>query len=182
MADINKTVDKTSGDGTSIDYDSQSPLPYWIINVPESQRPTECPEFLLDISDRNKEIINLPQDEYDILSWPEVQDLISKWPRLCLWEYVADGYRCQETNQIDKFRRSPLDHRKYLEYMFGLKKKYGSVMDFVRDERVEWTDLEPRGKAFENPGTANCVFVTTSFPRQKFPITPIKMAFLQWME
>lgn len=78
MADISKTVDRTSGDGTQIDCNPQSPIPYWIINVPESQRPTECPEFLLDISDRNKEIINLPQDEYNILSWPEVQDLISE--------------------------------------------------------------------------------------------------------
>lgn len=35
--------------------------------------------------------------------------------------------------------------------MFGLKKGFGSVMDFVRDERLKWTDMKPRAKAFEDP-------------------------------
>ena len=57
-----------------------------------------------------------------------------------------------ETNQIDKFCRSPTNHRRYMEYMYNLKKDYGSVMDFVRDERVKWTDLKPKAAAFEDPG------------------------------
>lgn len=55
-------------------------------------------------------------------------------------------------NQIDKFSRSPVDHRRYMEYMFGLKKDHGSVMDFVRDKRLKWTDVKPKAAAFENPG------------------------------
>ncbi len=36
--------------------------------------------------------------------------------------------------------------------MARLKKEHGSVMEFVRDERLKWTDLEAKGKAFEDPG------------------------------
>jgi hypothetical protein len=66
---------------------------------------------------------------------------------------LSDLYYKIETNQIDKFGRAPLDHRRYLEYMFGLKKEHGSVMDFVRYERLKWTDMKPRAKAFEDPGS-----------------------------
>lgn len=36
--------------------------------------------------------------------------------------------------------------------MARLKGEHGSVMDYVRDRRLEWTDLEARGGAFEDPG------------------------------
>ena len=39
--------------------------------------------------------------------------------------------------------------------MFNLKKEYGSVMDFVRDERLRWTEMKPKAAAFQNPG--NCM-------------------------
>ncbi len=44
------------------------------------------------------------------------------------------------------------DHRNYLCYMARLKREHGSVMEFVRDQRLKWTDLEAKGKAFEDPG------------------------------
>ena len=133
-------------------------LPYWLMNVPQDKRPTNCPDFLLDISDRNKELIDRPEDEYHILAWPEVQDLISMYSQLIpptkseifLQSREADGRL--GNNQIDKFSRSPTNHRRYLEYMFNLKKDYGSVMDFVRDERLKWTDLKPKAAAFQDPG------------------------------
>lgn len=36
--------------------------------------------------------------------------------------------------------------------MARLKKEHGSVMDYVRDQRLKWTDLEAKGRAFEDPG------------------------------
>ncbi len=38
--------------------------------------------------------------------------------------------------------------------MFELKKRYGSVMDFVRDERLKWTDLVPKALPFKDPGNS----------------------------
>ena len=109
------------------------PLPYWLLNVPESQWPSQCPAFLTDLSPRNLEIINFPEPEFQRLTWPEVQATI-------------------RANHIDDFRRAPLDHRNYLCYMARLKKEHGSVMDYVQHQRLKWTDLEAKGSAFEDPG------------------------------
>ena len=109
------------------------PLPYWLLNVPESQWPSKCPAFLTDISPRNLEIIDFPEGDFQRLTWPEVRQTI-------------------KANRIDEFRRTPLDHRNYLCSMARLKKEYGSVMDYVRDQRLKWTDLDAKGAAFEDPG------------------------------
>ena len=69
--------------------DGQRPLPYWLLNVPESQWPSQCPAFLTDISPRNLDIINVPSDEFQLLSWAEVQETI-------------------RANRIQEFRRAPL--------------------------------------------------------------------------
>lgn len=45
-----------------------------------------------------------------------------------------------------------LDHRNYLCYMARLKKEHGSVMEYVRDRRLGWTDLEAKGEAFQDAG------------------------------
>lgn len=60
------------------------------------------------------------------------------------------------TNDIGKFQRLPSDLRRYLEYMFYLKQKYGSIMDFVVSERLHWDQeggLKARGQPFECDGT-----------------------------
>lgn len=53
-----------------------SQIPYWHVNVPVEKREEVCPDFLLEISDRNKEIILAPADEYHYLTWDEVKRLI----------------------------------------------------------------------------------------------------------
>jgi hypothetical protein len=41
-----------------------------------------------------------------------------------------------------------------LGYNAKLKKEYGSVMNFVLEERLRWTDLTPKNPAaFSDPGT-----------------------------
>jgi Protein of unknown function (DUF3605) len=58
-----------------------------------------------------------------------------------------------ESNRIDLFHRVPTDLRRYLEYMAELEKSYGSVMKFVIQERLRWTDLTPQsGVPFGNSG------------------------------
>ena len=55
------------------------PLPYWLINIPQSQWPASCPGFLRDISSRDKAMISIPESEFHRLSWPEVQELVSMY-------------------------------------------------------------------------------------------------------
>ena len=59
------------------------------------------------------------------------------------------------TNKLDGFSRSPLDHRRYLEWSWNTKNKYESVMEFVRTQRVQWPkDIKPKSpdKPFQEPG------------------------------
>ena len=58
-----------------------------------------------------------------------------------------------EDNRIDLLLRTPSDLRRYLEYMAGLEKEYGSVINFVIKERLRWADLTPQGEVpFSNSG------------------------------
>lgn len=116
------------------------PFPYWLVNVPKSQWPAECPDFLRDISERDKAMISIPASEFHRLTWPEVQEIV-------------------KTNKIDKFQRSPLDQRRYKEFVYGLDEQYGSVTDFVREERLEWNDIEQSGAApFQDPSDIKILY------------------------
>jgi hypothetical protein len=55
----------------------EEPLPFWLVNVPRDQWPSECPEFLKDVSGKDRRIIGTPDHEYRRLSWDECLELIS---------------------------------------------------------------------------------------------------------
>lgn len=106
-------------------------LPYWQVNIPEDERTDECPEFLRNLSVKDVGIISTPDSEYHIITWPEVQKI------------VAD-------NRLELFQRAPSELRKYLDYVWKLKQDYGSVMEFILTQRLQWTaPVVPRGKPFE---------------------------------
>ena len=56
---------------------TEEPLLFWRANVPEAQWPAECPDFLRDISGKDQRIIGTPDEEYTLLTWPEVRELVS---------------------------------------------------------------------------------------------------------
>lgn len=53
------------------------PLPFWLVNVPRDQWPTECPEFLKVCGEKDQRIIGTPDEEYTLLTWEEVRELVS---------------------------------------------------------------------------------------------------------
>ncbi|KAI0136654.1 hypothetical protein BJ170DRAFT_589623 [Xylariales sp. AK1849] len=106
-------------------------LPYWQVNVSEDDRMEECPEFLRNLNPKDIGIISTPDQEYHVLSWQAVQEII------------AD-------NRLDQFQRVPSDLRQYLSYNWKLKRDYGSVMNFVLNERLQWQiPITAKGKPFE---------------------------------
>lgn len=111
-------------------------LPYWLVNVPEDQRPATCPEFLRDIPEKLKLILSTPDSQYRRFTWPQVKEIVRE-------------------NHIDAFQRLPSDMRRYLGHMVLLKKSHGSVMNFVLTERLGWKDLTPAGPPFSNSGKYN---------------------------
>lgn len=55
----------------------KEPLPYWLVNVPPSEWPAECPDFLLNQTEKNMQILSLPDEEYHRQNWDDVKEIIS---------------------------------------------------------------------------------------------------------
>lgn len=108
-------------------YSYPDPLPYWQVNVPPEDREEKCPEFLRDVSNKDVGIIGTPNEEYRVQTWQEVVGFI-------------------HTDRLADFRRWPSDLRRYREYIWELKRAYGSVMNFMLKERLCWHEpVVPRG-------------------------------------
>ena len=118
--------------------DSSQDLPYWQVNVPESKRPEQCPDYLKDMNEKDIRILSTPDSEYKRLSWSEVQDII-------------------DNGRIDEFQRLPSDYRLYKEYSAKLKRENGSVMDYILEERLGWTDQDAKGDPFVEAGMCRLV-------------------------
>ncbi|KAF2029498.1 hypothetical protein EK21DRAFT_112871 [Setomelanomma holmii] len=108
----------------------EEPLPFWLVNVPRDLWPAGCPEFLKECNEKDRRIIGTPDDEYDLLTWDEVKELV-------------------RIDRVDKFHRVPSELRRYRHFTHRLVKEYGSIMRFMLDERLKWTSMEPRGRPFE---------------------------------
>ncbi|KAF4335166.1 hypothetical protein FBEOM_10981 [Fusarium beomiforme] len=110
---------------------STETLPFWNYNIPEDQRTEECPEFLQGLSKKDQGILSTPDQEYHISSWADVREII-------------------QSNRLEKFKRVPSELRRYKAFSFHLKKKYGSVANFIHEHRLGWTTpVSPRGTPFE---------------------------------
>ena len=48
-----------------------------------------------------------------------------------------------ETNRIDRFQRVPSELRRYLAYNWKLRSRYGSVMAYMLQGRIKWTNITP---------------------------------------
>ncbi|KAL6161155.1 hypothetical protein ACJQWK_08338 [Exserohilum turcicum] len=109
---------------------AQDALPFWLVNVPQDQWPHECPEFLQNCSDKDKSIIGTPDDEYRLLTWDEVREIVNK-------------------NRVDLFHRVPSELRRYRHFTHRLEKDYGSIMNFMVNERLKWDTMQPKGEPFQ---------------------------------
>lgn len=58
--------------------ETEAALPFWLVNVPRSEWPERCPDFLINASDRDRGILSIPDSQYRRLSWIEVQEYVSK--------------------------------------------------------------------------------------------------------
>ncbi|GIJ82753.1 hypothetical protein Asppvi_001264 [Aspergillus pseudoviridinutans] len=110
-------------------------LPYWLVNVPPSQWPAECPAFLRDLPAKSIAILSTPDAEYKRQDWETVKEIV-------------------RSNRIDLFQRVPSELRRYLEFKAHIVAKYGSIMRFMVKERLCWgvgqaDDLTPKGRPFE---------------------------------
>lgn len=54
-------------------------LPYWVVNVPQSQWTAECPSFLRDQPPKNIRCLATPDANYTRQNWELVQEIVSEW-------------------------------------------------------------------------------------------------------
>ncbi|KAL5459755.1 hypothetical protein PMIN07_005679 [Paraphaeosphaeria minitans] len=108
----------------------EEPLPFWLVNVTRDQWPAECPDFLEELGDKDRRIIRTPDSEFKRLTWDEVKHLIS-------------------IDRVDLFHRVPSELRRYRQFTHRLVKQYGSIMNFIVNERLQWKSMSPRGRPFE---------------------------------
>lgn len=57
---------------------TETDLPYWLVNVPRSQWPAQCPEFLVNASERDRKILSTPDDQSHRLTWKEAQQIVGR--------------------------------------------------------------------------------------------------------
>jgi len=57
----------------------QSRIPYWNVNVPHDQWSVQCPDFLADVDDYVRAQLAVKDHDYDVMTWSEVQNIISKY-------------------------------------------------------------------------------------------------------
>jgi hypothetical protein len=108
-------------------------MPYWNVNVPEKERTAACPDFLVGIHERDRQIISTPDCEYRIQSWDAVREFVSK-------------------NELENFKRVPSELRRYKAFTYQLARRYGSVTNFMLTERLRWDEpVQARGLPFEYP-------------------------------
>jgi hypothetical protein len=56
-------------------------------------------------------------------------------------------------NRVDRFHRVPSELRRYRQFTHRLVKEYGSIMNFIVNERLQWKTMVPKGQPFEYDGT-----------------------------
>ncbi|RPA78962.1 hypothetical protein BJ508DRAFT_416302 [Ascobolus immersus RN42] len=66
-----------------------------------------------------------PDAEFKLQTWEDLQTIIAE-------------------NRIADLKRVPSDLRRYLKWSEETKKEYGSIKDFILQERLKWTDLTPK--------------------------------------
>lgn len=70
-----------SGESAHLVLDNNSapePLPYWLVNVPRSEWPAECPDYLRNLRPKNIQILSMPDELYERPEWDVVKALVGE--------------------------------------------------------------------------------------------------------
>jgi len=83
ITDIDQKV--TDADTRDVDdiptvNDDSSPgsLPYWLVNVPRSEWPAECPEYLRDLVPKSIKCLSTPDEAYKRQDWELVKEIVGQ--------------------------------------------------------------------------------------------------------
>jgi len=70
----------------------------------------------------DRQILSMTDEEFHLVTWSELQDIIS-------------------ANRLEQLKRRPSDLRRYIAWSQDIKARYGGITAFVVKERLQWTPL-----------------------------------------
>lgn len=100
-------------------------VPWWNRNVPLPQRTTDCLEYLLHATERQKQLMGQLDADHMPMSWREVRDCVGIYLVLKVKQVLGTLTR-SALNRIDLFRRLPSDLRRYKAFLYEKSQEYGS--------------------------------------------------------
>ena len=53
-------------------------LPYWLVNIPPSEWPAECPDFLKEANEKDRKILSTRDEDFERMSWEEVRGVVGE--------------------------------------------------------------------------------------------------------
>ncbi|QIW99513.1 hypothetical protein AMS68_005031 [Peltaster fructicola] len=108
---------------TATRYAEADPTAFWNVNVKPEHQTVDCPEYLRYCfqNDKDRGIIGTADSAYQCLTWDEVKDHANR-------------------NRPDLFQRVPSELRKYRWFCHELRGRYGSILEFILKERLQWSD------------------------------------------
>lgn len=113
---------------------------YWNVNVPKEDQTADCPDFLKGVDASDQKILSTSDADYRFIAWSEVKEIIS------------DG-------RIGDFKRKPSNLRRYFAFLRDVRSQYGSVMNFVLSQRLNWTEpIVASGLPFINPSDLKILY------------------------
>ena len=108
-------------------------VPFWQVNCAPHELTSDCPPFLMNLNEKDRRCVAMPDAAYHALSWTKVSDIIA-------------------TNNLEVFQRVPSELRRYKAFTYRLAQQYGSIASFVLRERLRWqAAVTARGRPFEYP-------------------------------
>lgn len=73
---LDTTAAELVDEKTTVAAAPAEPLPYWLVNVPRSQWPSECPEYLRNLPQKSIKSLSTPDAQFKPQSWDLVKEIV----------------------------------------------------------------------------------------------------------
>ena len=64
---------------TKIQPSNSETLPYWLVNVPSTEWPAECPDFLRDANEKDRGILATRNEDFVRMGWNDIRRVVGEW-------------------------------------------------------------------------------------------------------
>jgi hypothetical protein len=100
--------------------------------------PSSTPSTI-HLTDRDRQVLALTDEEYTLLSWDYVKEAIGTLAEI-LKSYFYSNFMTA-TQELDKLTRLPSQLRLYQQWSGEISKQYGSSTNFLIQERLYWKQI-----------------------------------------